>query len=363
LTLQLYILRQLVLAIGFALAGIALFVLPTSLIQAIHKLDGVSLLVVLEYLPMVLVELVPYLLPMAFLLGVVATYGRLAAERELVAIRMAGIHPALLALPALGVAGVLGLWTGHLLSDVSPDWKYQSRNFQRHQAVKAFKNFGQGRTELAFGDSTLTAQRASGNRFQGVLLDLAQEDGEVLTLTADIAVLDILESSDPETGEPEEVLRIECQNPRLLGEGMTLRGESWSWSAPLRELFPVQEKDRFKAKYLNSDVLREELDAGRLDEEDAREFLFEIHRRRALSWIYLVFLLLGIPTGIALRSSTQLGAFTGAVGYGFLYYVLAIQVGKALVGAGEVPPIAAAWTTNGIFLLVGAVFFFRTLWR
>ena len=111
MTLQLYILRQLLVSIAFALAGIALFVLPTTLIQAIHKLEGVDLFVVLRYLPMVLVELVAYLLPMAFLLAVVATYGRLAAERELVAIKMAGIHPARLTLPALAIAVVLSGWT------------------------------------------------------------------------------------------------------------------------------------------------------------------------------------------------------------------------------------------------------------
>ena len=182
-------------------------------------------------------------------------------------------------------------------------------------------------------------------------------------MTADVAVLDIREGVHPETGEPDEILTIEFQNARVLGEGMTLRGQFPFWSCPLRELFPVKEKDRFKAKYLTSDVLRDELRAGRLDEEDSREFTYEIHRRRALSWVYLVFLLLGVPTGIVLRSSTQLGAFTGAVGYGFLYYVLAMQFGKALAAAGEVSPIAAAWTTNAVFLAVGAVFSFRALWR
>ena len=65
--------------------------------------------------------------PMAFLLGVEATYGRLAAERELVAIRMAGIHPARLALPAVAIAAVLTLFTDFLLADVTPAWTYIQR--------------------------------------------------------------------------------------------------------------------------------------------------------------------------------------------------------------------------------------------
>jgi lipopolysaccharide export LptBFGC system permease protein LptF len=64
-----------------------------------------------------------------------------------------------------------------------------------------------------------------------------------------------------------------------------------------------------------------------------------------------------------LRSATPLGAFTGAVGYAFLYYVLALRLGQVLSETGAVPALVAAWATNGIFLLVGAVFFFRALWR
>ena len=93
------------------------------------------------------------------------------------------------------------------------------------------------------------------------------------------------------------------------------------------------------------------------------EFVFEIQRRRALSVTYLLFLLLGIPTGILLRSSTQLGAFTGAVVYSFMYYVLALRLGKELALNGALPPVAAAWSTNGIFLVIGVLLFYRALWR
>ena len=64
-----------------------------------------------------------------------------------------------------------------------------------------------------------------------------------------------------------------------------------------------------------------------------------------------------------LRSGTQLGAFTGAVGYAFLYYVLAMRLGKQLALAEVVPPSVAAWATDGLFFVFGAVIFYRALWR
>ena len=51
---------------------------------------------------------------------------------------------------------------------------------------------------------------------------------------------------------------------------------------------------------------------------------------------------IGIPTGIVLRSNTGLGAFTGAIGYAFLYYVLAMRLGKVLSATGAISPFVAA---------------------
>ena len=65
MTLHLYLLRQLLISFCFSLGGISLLVLPTMAVQAVHKLGGVSMLAVLRYLPLVVGELVPYLLPMA----------------------------------------------------------------------------------------------------------------------------------------------------------------------------------------------------------------------------------------------------------------------------------------------------------
>lgn len=351
--LQLYVLRQLLVSIGFSIAGIGLIVLPTIMIQSIHRLGAVRLVDVLRYLPLVVAELVPLLLPMAFLLGVVATYGRLAAEREFVAIRMAGIHPAKMALPAFAIALVLTLFTDFLLGEVAPAWKYLQRVYLREAQVKVFENFTQGRTELQFGNSSLKAEANYDNVFVDVLLDLVGRDGEKLTVAAKSAKLSIRD----------ETLYIDLEEAYVLTENARLYDESPSYALRLDELFPPQPKDRGKPKYMTNGELREELERGRLTPEQEKDFRYEIHYRHALSGTYLVFLLLGIPTGIALRSSTQLGAFTGAVGYAFLYYVLALRLGKVLALIGAVPAIAAAWATDALFLVVGLCLFVRALWR
>ena len=351
MTLQLYILRQVLVSIGFAVAGIAMIVLPAIAIQAIHKLGAVGVTALVTYLPLVLVELVPYLLPMAFLLGVVVTYGRMAAERELIAIRMAGVHPTKLCLPAVVVAVPLCAWTAHLVSNVAPVWKYEQRQFLRSVDKEAFESLSQGRTELTFGNSSLVALRRSGNVFYDVLLDL-KDQGAGATIMAEAVELAVRD----------DTLFLEFSEARVLGKEVQLYNEVPVWSCPLEEFFPERPKDRARAKYMSSGEIRTLLE-GDIEPARVPEMRFEIHRRYALSGTYLLFLLIGIPTGIVLRSSTQLGAITGAAGAAFVYYAFAMQLGKALVKSNAMHPVAAAWVTNAVFLVVGLVCFYRALCR
>ena len=352
MTLQLYVFRQLFTAFIFSATGILLIILPSIAVQAIHKLKGIDLGIVVDYLPKVVVSLVPYLLPMAFLLGVVATYGRLAAERELIGIRMAGIHPARLSLPAIVLALFLTGTTDYLLGEVCPEWKYAQRTFLRESQEKLLRSFERGRLEIDTGDFYLKADRVEGNVRYGVTFELNHE-GERHVIDAEKAKLEV----------QDELLVIQLAGAQVLTENAKFESESPTISIAIDDLFPESRLDRTPAKYNPSSLLRRELIESDPTPARKQELLYQIHSRRALSMTYLLFLLLGIPTGIRLRSSTQLGAFSGAIGYAFIYYILAMRLGKELALSESVPALVAAWATDGLFLVVGAIFFFRTLWR
>jgi lipopolysaccharide export LptBFGC system permease protein LptF len=350
--IQLYVLRQLLFSLLFSIAGLSLIVLPTIAIQAVNKLGAISAGTVVQYLPLVVAELVPTLMPMAFLLAVVATYGRLAAERELIAIKMAGIHPARLALPALMVALPLALGTDHLLGQLSPELKYQQRTVIREADVTRFKTMLQGHNVVPFGKHVLRGENR-GDVMLNAQLDMVLDDESRVSVSAAEARIDI----------EGDLLVVRMKQARVLTEDASFDNAAPIRSWKLSELFPRTPKNRSDPKYLTSDEMDVALAGKELTPAQREEYLYEIHRRHALSVTYLLFLLLGIPTGVVLRSSTQLGAFTGAVGYAFLYYVLAMRLGKVLAETGALPPLLAAWATNGLFLAVGLVFFVRALWR
>jgi lipopolysaccharide export LptBFGC system permease protein LptF len=357
LTLQLYVLRQLAFSFAFSLGGISLLVFPSVIVQAVHRMQGVSPATIVRFLPLVLVDLVPYLLPMAFLLSVVATFGRMAAERETVAIKMAGFHPGKLLLPGLGMAALLSVGTYWVVAEVSPEWKFARNDFVKRAKERAFQALGHGVTEIELEKFYLKADSQDPEdpgTFYGVILSLPQEDGE-LTVFADRISLSFEAST----------MILAFEGFQVFRENYELFNQSPEWRLSLDELFPQEGRNPNRPKYMSSSRIRSELahGTGEVDEKTRRKLLYELQPRPAASVTYVLFLLLGVPTGIFLRSGTQLAAFSGAVGYAFLYYLLAIRLGKELADAGAVPPVLAAWSTNALFLLIGLFLAHRALWR
>lgn len=341
--LQRYVLKQLLVALCFAAGGILFVLMPAILVNAVHKVGSAGLVALRGYLPLVLADLVPYLLPLGFLLAVVTTFGRLAADREWTAVRMAGINPVKLLVPCAVVAIVLAVATDWLTSTVAPQWAFQQRVYRRTVFANAFKNFSPGRTEL---------------RIPGFFLNAARRDPEHPVFYE--AHISILEHGDDEDAQDTWIyadrvslmlqgneLVVDLQNMRLIKGGDTARISS-TLRLNLDDLLQVKESDPNRPKFLSSGEMRRRLLAGEGTPEEREEFTYEIHRRHALSATYLLFLLLGFPTGIRLKSGTQLAAFAAAVGYAIVYYVLSLRLAQQFYTSGILPAAFAPWIINSI---------------
>ena len=360
MTLTRYVLQQLLVSFAFALAGLGLVILPTLTVNAVHEVGGVGFAAILDYMPLVLIELVPYVLPLAFLLAVVATFGRLAADNELTAIRMAGTHPARLLLPGVLLAVLLTGATDWLLSSVAPTWKYEARHFLRAAEVEEFKRLLFERNEIDHKNFSLWAESSNGNVKENVVLSFQQEDedggpggAERTTVTAERLVLEI----------DEEYLNVRLENAELVNDSVQSRTEAFDLPFAMKDLVTMRVPDRDVPKYMTSAQMAAALQMGDVDPEREAEMRYLIQSRHALAMTYLLFLLLGAPTGIFLRAGTQLAAFTGAMGYAFVYYLLALRLGKQLAAGGAVAPELAAWSTDAIFLVLGLAMTWRGLLR
>ena len=249
MTLHLYVLRQLLLGFAIALFGTAFTVFPVLAVSAVHKLSGVGMGAVLGYMPLVGMDILPFLVPMAFLLAVVATFGRFAVDNEWTAIRSAGIHPLrTLLMPAL-TALVLGGVTFWLMSEVRPRWKDAQYDYRNSAIKEAFQTLAAGRTELVFGDFYLNSGHREGNTFYDAVLEVPRAEGEdPIVIIADAASFSFERAVVPPgaDGAPmvapngelqrEELLQIAFTRARTVNDAEYMAMEAPVLRLPLRFL-------------------------------------------------------------------------------------------------------------------------------
>jgi lipopolysaccharide export system permease protein len=353
-TLFWYILRQVAVSSGFAVGALAFVVFPGIAVSAVHRLGGVSLEAVLRYIPLVGVELAPYLVSLGFLLGVVSTFGRLAADKEWTAVGMAGIHPLQAYAPGLLLAALLGSGTVWLLGSVSPTWKLEQGNFRSNALLEAFKSLAPGRSELDFGRFYLGAQARDGAAFVDVQIRVPRPDG-----AADYAII----AKRAELGFDQDELFVQLDDARTVKAGDTLYSERPNVRVDLSKLLERREKDPRRAKHMTSSAMAEALAAGGLDPPRELEYRFELHRRLAVGATYLIFLMIGIPTALWLRSGNQLAGLGLAAVYAFTYYIVSLRLGRELALSGALVPELAAWTTNAVGAVLGVVLYARVVRR
>ena len=350
MTLQLYVLRQLLVGIAFAVGGMVFIAVPGIAVNAVHRLGGVSMGTILGYLPLVLVDLVPYLVPIGFLLAVVSTYGRLAADNEWTAICMAGISPLRMLLPAFVLALAFGGLTGYLERNVSPTIDLARREHLKSSLASSLRTLSPGRTQLRFGAFFLDARFRQGNEFRDVLIHVpAGKDEPQQTVLADRAAFEF----------DERAMRVSLVNARRVHSTQDTLLGSVVIQRDLDALFKTSPNRRLQWKYQKSRELVRRLEAGEIEPKEVAEVRFEVQRRNALAATCVMFLLLGAPTGLILRRGTQLGALSIAVGYALVYYLLSMRLGKAMAVSGLVPEWLSAWAVT----LIGTAGGLALTWR
>jgi lipopolysaccharide export system permease protein len=252
--LHLYLLRLLLVAFAFTFGGMVVLSLPGVAVAAVHKLRGFPLLAVLEWVPLVLAGLVPYMLPLAFLFSVVAVYGRLAADNEWTSIRMSGRHPLQVVLTGLGVALVLQATTLVFVSDLLPWIRREQSSFLARAASQTIRELSPGRTELELGDFYLTARRRDGQAFLDAFLHLPAEEGKpAQTLRAERVRFRF---------EKDQIL-LELTDARTVVEDREIRSGNPVVRIDTALLRSERESDMRKLKFLSNEQIVAEADEPR----------------------------------------------------------------------------------------------------
>ncbi len=346
--IHLYILRQLLVAFLFAVAALLFIALPGIAVNTVHKLPNVDAAILLQFLPLILQSLAPYVLPLCFMLSTVAVFGRLAADKEWIAIHMAGIHPLKTLLMPTIMATLLGGVTFWMVSNELPQLKKRQKRFMVQATASVIENLQPGTTSLQLEDFMLLSEYRDQRTgiFKGVYLRIPEnsdDGGRQLDVFARLVELKVDETGgllliqmediqvfDPDTGDINQRERLQA----------TVNIEDRMGDDPKKKY------TYSRAKYLISSEIRKKLKEGTLEPKRDRQYRFMLHYRWTMFAIFYLFLGLGAATGLLMRRGTQLGALAVAAGYGIIYYVFSMRLGKELGLGTSMPPWVGAWSAT-----------------
>jgi lipopolysaccharide export system permease protein len=343
-----YLAREILLPFAAGLLFLTQILLATQILTQADVLlgSGASLLDVAA----VATDLVPhffgYVLPVAFLLGAVVGVGRLAEDRELVALGAAGVSPArLVRVPlALGLAtSVAALWTGLALEPAGlRDARLRLNDLIRRNVTSDV------RAGVFYEDIpglTLYAEATHGSDWQHVLISDRTDPAAPLLALAQGGRLElagpgeevrlVLDRGEAHREEPraEEYVTVRYERATItLGVGQTLNERNRLVGSPF-ELGPGEIVRRARAAP---------------GPDGARRWWTFLHRRIAGPLAIVAFALLAVPLAASRRGGRAFG-YAATLLAVVAYYAI-LRFGEALAQRGAVAP----WLGPNLANLVAA---------
>ena len=349
---------------------------------------------ILDAIPLLLPNMLPYTLPTTTLFATCIVYGRLAADNEILAIKAAGVHIAHVVWPAILLGLGSSAVTAGLFYDVIPSTHYELR-------YKAFSNmedylYGMlrkdGQIQHPKINYTIFVSRVEGRILRDALFmrrDPKTKNYDIIArareaqLTVDVEKKLIW------------VKMKHCDIDGIQGDRVHLEEKDW----PV-ELEEFENTNKFRAtdmtwpelfefrQRLLDDIAKSDAELAALSAKHAHSkapphvsqlfttqpYLIrqkknqiaaidtEIQMRPALAIGCLCFVLIGCPIGIWFSKSDYLSAFiTCFIPIIFLYYPL-LLCGVNMAKSRQVDPVVALWGSNALMLVI-AIPLFRRLAR
>jgi lipopolysaccharide export system permease protein len=348
---------------------------------------------ILDAIPLLLPNMLPYTLPTTTLFATCIVFGRLAADNEILAIKAAGVHIGHVVWPAVLLGLAATAVVAAMYFDVIPTTHHQLRT-QFLSNVEEYL-YGVLRKEGSFHNPkinyTIDVKQVEGD----VLRDAHFKRKDPKTGTYDVII--VAKEAKLRVDMAKKLINVHMHDCRIVNIDGTdngwveykvwpvdlpedldttekLRGTDMTWA----ELFEFRGRwidDRDKAiaegaapqaaqntSYLPAHDKKHHVDLGHRVNHlnlliagiDA-----EIQMRPALAMGCLCFVLVGCPVGIWFSKSDYLSAFvTCFLPIIVLYYPLMLS-GINLAKSRQLHPAPAIWAANALMLLIAMVLFRR----
>jgi lipopolysaccharide export system permease protein len=352
-----YILKEMISPFVFSLLGLTGVMLLGNLVRLVQLVvnKGVSILLVLKLFIYLIPFLLSYTLPIACLITVLLTFGRLSSDNEILAIRASGIHMIKIISPLLYLGLVLSL-----VSVILNDRMVPYAHFASRQALTDIgsKNPGAaleaGTFINAFQGRILFIYHIDGNKMSNIRIyepqgkdkptrTIVAKKGEFVPLPEQKKVkLKLIDgtSDEPDLKKPENFFKLNFKTYFLT--------------------LDLQQQDKIDKKPKDMTILElmDEIGKFRTLSVETAPLLTEIHKKIALAFAPLIFVLFGLPLAIITHRRQKRVNFLLAFGVVAVYYLLSLGC-EALGIQNFLPPEVAMWIPNIIFGGLGILFTYR----
>lgn len=319
---------------------------------------GADLSTVARALVFLLPSIFSVTIPMAFLMGVLLAFGRLASDSEIVALRASGISPARLLRPVVALSAVTGLLTFYIVAIALPAANQAYREIIFALIVSKART---GVTPRVFNDDILPGGTmvlyvsdipATTGEWQDIFIYDTKDPNKPRAILARGGRMDI----DRDRRKVEMDLRdgviytFNSASPEQIDED---RFSSGQFPLSYDEFFPkipLAKGDREMSLPDLSESIRKLKAEGKGRKEYGR-FEVEYHKKFAIPFACVVFGFLGLGLSLGSKKEARSAAFGLSIAVIFVYYVI-IRLGEQAGDTGLMPPIVAMWAAN---IVLGAI--------
>jgi lipopolysaccharide export system permease protein len=358
-----YLLKEIMVPTGIGM-GIFTFIFLVSKLFRVTEMvvdKGVPIGYAIELFLCLIPSFLVFIIPMAFLLGILAALARLSADNEIMALKTSGVGLYRLTPPVILLSVIAFLFTSFLVFYAVP---WGSKNFQetlfRLAGTKAKLDVQAGIFNATFGDLVIYVNKVSpgGKMLEGIMIYDERDPKMNSTIVArkgylaqdpqaQKLVLHLFDGSIHSQEETEETYRVIDFN-------------TYQFTVFLKEEIEkarAQAHVRMLEKEMSIGDLRKKIKRMTREGKNIRPQLVELYFKFAIPFGVFIFGLVGLPLGV---QRTQSGRSWGFVlcAFVFLFYYILYCLGKNLGVSGIISPSLAAWFPNitlgalGVYLLV-----------
>jgi lipopolysaccharide export system permease protein len=358
-----YLLRELLLPLGYCLGGFLIFWISSDLISEMGRFQKGHLTArdIAEYYLVTTPELLRDILPIVLLLALLYALTNHARHNELTAMRAAGISLWRFSAPYF----VVGLFFTAAYFFINEFWVPQSVDranaiLDRHETGRAGN--GDWKRDLKFLNSRdnrawwIKAYNSKTGEMQDVVVEWRLPDGKRTLITAKGA------SFDDGGWKFTDAQRLIYESPQDIATTNRLSTNEldvsdWVETPELIQseikITGLSSKKAAKKPQLSiADILNYLRIHPHPDKATRALVNTQLHGRIAAPWTCLVVVLIALPFGAMSGRRNVFVGVASSIFICFAYFIL-LQVGLALGNKGDLPPWIAGWLPNLLFAIAG----------